>query len=104
MLNIKPYINTAGKIMIKIFSWLFVFIFTLPFVLQTYVLRSFLGEKSAIRIVGKQLTSAATLVAKLIVPRINSKLDFAIFREKIKRNFLFFDKFLCLRIENETLV
>jgi hypothetical protein len=98
----KPYIYTAGKTMIKIFSWLFVFIFTLPFVLQAYALRSFLGEKRAIRIVGKQLTSAAALGAKLIVPRINSKLDFAIFREKIKRNFLFFDKFLCLRIENET--
>ncbi|HUN53742.1 MAG TPA: L-2-amino-thiazoline-4-carboxylic acid hydrolase [Smithella sp.] len=88
--------------MIKIFSWSVVFIFTLPFVLQTYALRAFLGEKRAIRIVGRQLTLAGALVAKLIVPRINSKQDFEVFREKIKRNFLFFDKFLCLRIENET--
>lgn len=102
MLNIKLYIYAAGKIMIKILSWLFVFIFTLPFVLQTYALRSFLGKKRAIQIIGKQLTSAGGLVAGLIVPRVNSKQDFAIFRGKIKRNFLFFEKFLRLRIENET--
>ncbi|NTW07277.1 MAG: L-2-amino-thiazoline-4-carboxylic acid hydrolase [Syntrophaceae bacterium] len=88
--------------MIKILAWLLVFIFTLPFVLQTYVLTPFLGKKRAIRIVGRQLTSASVLAAKLIVPRINSKLDFSIFKERIKRNFLFFEKLLCLRIENET--
>ena len=88
--------------MIKILSLLFVFIFTLPFVLQTYALTPFLGKKRAIRIVGKQLILAAALVAKLIVPRINSKLDFSIFKQKIKRNFLFFGKLLRLRIENET--
>ncbi|MDQ5985286.1 MAG: hypothetical protein CSYNP_00994 [Syntrophus sp. SKADARSKE-3] len=88
--------------MIKILSWLIVLIFTLPFVLQTYALKPFLGRKKAIRIVGKQLTVAAVLVAKLMVPRINSKLDFSIFKEKIKRNFVFFEKLLRLRIANET--
>jgi hypothetical protein len=102
MLNIKLYIYAAGKIMIKILSWLLVFIYTLPFVLQTYTLRAFLGKKRAIQITGKQLTSAGGLVAGLIVPRVNSKHDFAIFREKIKRNFLLFEKILRVRIENET--
>lgn len=88
--------------MIKILSWLFVFIITLPFVLQTYALIPFIGKKRAIRIVGKQLILAAASGAKLIVPRINSKLDFSIFKQKIKRNFLFFRKLLRLRIENET--
>jgi len=88
--------------MIKILSLLFFFLFTLPFVLQTYALTPLLGKKRAIRIVGKQLILAATLGAKLIVPRINSKLDFSIFKQKIKRNFLFFGKLLRLRIENET--
>jgi hypothetical protein len=88
--------------MIKILSWLFVFIITLPFILQTYALTPFLGKKRAIRIVGKQLILAAASGAKLIVPRINSKLDFSIFKQKIKRNFLFFRKLLRLRIENET--
>jgi hypothetical protein len=101
LLNIN-YIYTAEKILIKILSWLVVFLFTLPFVLQTYTLRSFLGKKRAIRIVGKQLVLAGALVAKLIVPRINSKLDFPIFKQKIKRNFLFFANLLHLRIENET--
>lgn len=96
------YINTVEKIMIKISAWLIVFMFTLPFVLQTYVLTPFLGKKRAVRIVGKQLVRAAALVAKLIVPRIDSKLDFSIFKEKIKRNFLFFEKLLRLRVENET--
>jgi hypothetical protein len=88
--------------MIKILSWFFVFLFVSPFVLQTYSLKLFLGKKRAIRIVGKQLTSAAALFAKLIVPRINSKLDFLIFKQKIKRNFLFFGKLHHLKIENET--
>jgi len=88
--------------MIKILAFLFFFIFALPFVLQTYALTPFLGKKRAIRIVGKQLILASTLGAKLIVPRINSKLDFSIFKQKIKRNFLFFGELLRLRIENET--
>ncbi|MEE9910405.1 MAG: L-2-amino-thiazoline-4-carboxylic acid hydrolase [Deltaproteobacteria bacterium] len=85
-----------------VLSWLLVLIFTLPFVLQTYTLTPFLGKQRSIRIVGKQLILAATLVAKVIVPRINSKLEFPIFKQKIKRNFLFFRKLLHLRIENET--
>ena len=88
--------------MIKIISLLFFFLFTIPFVLQTYALTLVLGKRRAIRIVGKQLTLAASLGAKLIVPRINSKLDFSIFKQKIKRNFLFFGKLHRLRIENET--
>ncbi len=88
--------------MIKILSWLLVFIYTLPFILQTYALRSFLGKKRAIQITGRQLTSAGGFVAGLIVPRMSSKQDFAIFREKIKRNFLLFEKILRVRIENET--
>jgi hypothetical protein len=88
--------------LLLILSWVVVFIFTLPFVLQTYALIPFLGKQRSIRIVGKQLVSAATLVAKVIVPRINSKLEFSIFKQKIKRNFLFFRKLLHLRIENET--
>ena len=86
----------------KILSWLSFFLFVLPFVIQTYALKIFVGEKRAIRIVGKQLTSAATLMAKLIVPQINSKLDFSIFKQKIKRNFLLFGKLHNLKIENET--
>lgn len=88
--------------MIKILSWLFVFVFTLPFVLQTYVLSLFLGKERAIHIIGRQLTSAGGIVAGLIVPRINSKQDFGVFKGKIKRNFLLFEKFLRLRIEDET--
>jgi hypothetical protein len=88
--------------MIKILSWLLFFLFSLPFVLQTYALKLFIGEKRAIRIVGKQLTLAAALLAKLIVPRINSKHDFSIFKQKIKRNFLFFGKLHHLKIKNET--
>lgn len=88
--------------MIRLLSLFVVFVFTLPFVLQTYALKLFLGEKRAIRIVGRQLVLAGALVAKLIVPHINSKLDFPIFKQKIKRNFLFFSKLLHLRIENET--
>jgi hypothetical protein len=88
--------------MMKILSWLSFSLFVLPFVIQTYALKLFLGEKRAIRIVGRQLTSAATLVARLIVPRINSKLDFSIFKQKIKRNFLFFGRLHRLKIENET--
>lgn len=102
MRNVKLYIYEAGKIMIKILSWLLVFIYTLPFILQTYALGSFLGKKRAIQITGRQLTSAGGLVAGLIVPRVNSKQDFAIFREKIKRNFLLFEKILRVKIENET--
>lgn len=83
-------------------SWFLVFIFTLPFVLQTYTLTPFFGKQRSIRIVGKQLILAATLVAKVIVPRINSKLEFPIFKQKIKRNFLFFRELLHLEIENET--
>ncbi len=88
--------------MIRLLSLLVVFLFTLPFILQTYALRLFIGKKRAIRIVGRQLILAGSLVAKLIVPRINSKLDFPIFKQKIKRNFLFFRKLLHLRVENET--
>jgi len=88
--------------MIKAFVLLFSFLFTLPFVLQTYALIPFLGKKRAIRMVGKQLTSAAATGSKLIVPRINSKQDFSIFKQKIKRNFLFFGVLHRLRIENET--
>lgn len=88
--------------MIRLLSLFAIFLFTLPFVLQAYALRLFLGQKRAIRIVGRQLVLAGTLVAKLIVPRINSKFEFPIFKQKIKRNFLFFRKLLHLRIENET--
>jgi hypothetical protein len=88
--------------MIRLLSLIAIFIFTLPFVLQTYALRLFLGQKRAIRIVGKQLVLEVKLVAKLIVPRINSKMEFPLFKQKIKRNFLFFRKLLHLRIENET--
>jgi hypothetical protein len=102
MRNIKLHIYAAGKMMIEILSWLFVFVFTLPFVLETYALGSFLGKKRAIQITGRQLTSAGGFVAGLIVPRVNSKQDFAVFREKIKRNFLLFEKILRVRIENET--
>ncbi|MRR16055.1 MAG: hypothetical protein EG826_06335 [Deltaproteobacteria bacterium] len=83
-------------------SWLLVFIFTLPFIVQTYALMLILGKQRAIRIVGRQLISAATLVSKVIVPRINSKLEFPVFKQKIKRNFLFFRRLLHLSIENET--
>jgi hypothetical protein len=88
--------------MIKILSLSFGFLVTLPFVLQTYVLLPLLGRKRAIRMVGKQLTSAAALGVKLLVPRINSKLDYSIFKQKVKRNFLFIGPLYRLRIENET--
>jgi hypothetical protein len=88
--------------MIRLLSLFVIFLFTLPFILQTYALRPILGKKGAIRVVGRQLILAGTLVAKLIVPHINSKFEFPIFKRKIKRNFLFFRKLLHLRIENET--
>lgn len=88
--------------MIRSLSLFVIFLFTLPFILQTYILKPIIGKKRAIRIVGKQLILAGTLVAKLIVPHINSKLEFPIFKQKIKRNFLFFRKLLHLKIENET--
>ena len=90
------------NMVIKILISLFFFLFTIPFILQVYILTPFLGKKRAIQIVGRQLTPAAALVAKLIVPRINSKLDFSLFQQKIKRNFLFFGQLYRLRIENET--
>lgn len=80
----------------------FFFLFAIPFILQVYLLTPFFGKERAIQFVGRQLTLAASFVAKLIVPRINSKLDFSIFQQKIKRNFLFFGKLYHLRIAKET--
>ena len=87
---------------IKMVLFSFFFLFTVPFILQVYVLTPFLGKERAIQIVGQQLTLAASFVAKLIVPRVNSKLDFSIFQQKIKRNFLFFGKLYHLRVVKET--
>ncbi|MEQ8204445.1 MAG: hypothetical protein ABRQ31_11750, partial [Smithellaceae bacterium] len=87
---------------IKILILSFFFFFTLPFILQTYALMPFLGKKRASQFVGRQLTPAAAWIAKLIVPRINTKHDFSVFKRRIKRNFLFFGKLYHLKIENET--
>ncbi len=89
--------------MMKILSLSLGFLFTLPFVLQTYSLIPFLGRKKALHIVGRQLTSTAVLGLKILIPRINSKRDYSMFKEKVKRNFLFIGKLYHLRIENETL-
>ncbi len=88
--------------MIKILSLLLGFLFTAPFVVQTYSLIPFIGRKKALRIVGRQLTPAAVLGVKLLIPRIHSKGDYPLFKERVKRNFLFIGKLYHLRIENET--
>lgn len=86
----------------KLLSLLLGFLFTVPFALQTYSLIPFIGRKRALRIVGRQLTSVAVLGVKLLIPRIHSKGDYSLFKEKVKRNFLFIGKLYRLRIENET--
>ncbi|OPY89471.1 MAG: hypothetical protein A4E72_01090 [Syntrophus sp. PtaU1.Bin208] len=86
----------------KILSLLLGFLFTAPFILSTYSLIPFLGRKKALRIVGRQLTSTAALGLKVLIPRIHSKRDYSIFKEKVKRNFLFVGRLYHLRIEHET--
>jgi hypothetical protein len=88
--------------MIKILSLSLGFLFTLPFVLQTYSLIPFLGKKRAIRIIGKQLTSTAVLGLKLLIPRIHTKRDYSTFKQKVKRNFLLIGRLYHLKIEHET--
>jgi len=90
------------NVVIKILTMLFFFLFTIPFILEVYALTPFLGKKKAIQFVGRQLTPAAAWIAKVIVPRINTKRDFSVFKRRLKRNFLFFGKLYHLKIENET--
>lgn len=71
----------------KIFGYIVAFFILLPFVLFVHIARIFIGKEKAVQICVPYATSIAKSLLGIMLPKIESPADFALFREKTKANF-----------------